>query len=75
MSVIQVSDFFNYITFLNKTFETPEKRVHRLNGSYKYLLDSFFTEGRFEGNPLIYRLLVEYRERQLNIYGKKRHAG
>ncbi len=71
---IPTEDFFGYITFINKTFKTPEQRVGRYNGAYQIMLDTFFQNNKFDGDPLTYSLLVKYRERELQRYGSKAKA-
>lgn len=65
MSVINTKEFFQYITYLNQTFKTRETRVQRYNGSYQIILDTFYKDNKFGGDPLIYTLLLRYRDREL----------
>lgn len=72
--VINTKEFFRYVTFINTTFKVPEQRVGRYNGAYQILLDNFFVDNKLDGDPLTFRLLVKYRERELARYGAKAKA-
>lgn len=73
-NIIDAEAFFNYIKFINSTFKLPEQRVGRYNGAYQIMLDSFFDQNKFDGDPFVYKLLVDYRNRELARYSSKAKA-